>query len=82
VALRYSIVSRWIEQNPERRKAQQAVRRAVLAGQIEKWPCMECGAEAEAHHPDYSNPLAVVWLCKIHHRAAHFDYLKQQSEAA
>jgi hypothetical protein len=81
VALRYAIVSRWIAENPERRQAQKEVRKAVMSGQLEKWPCMECGADAEAHHPDYSNPLAVVWLCKIHHRRAHWDYLQTERAA-
>jgi hypothetical protein len=35
-------------------------------------PCSICGAErAEAHHPDYSKPLDVIWLCKTHHAQAH-----------
>ena len=35
--------------------------------------CSQCGVEGriEAHHPDYSKPLEVVWLCRIHHVEAH-----------
>lgn len=35
--------------------------------------CSRCGVEAriEAHHPDYSRPLDVEWLCVECHRIAH-----------
>jgi hypothetical protein len=48
-----------------RGKASMAVHRGHLARQ----PCEVCGAEpAERHHEDYSQPLAVEWLCPEHHR--------------
>jgi hypothetical protein len=31
-----------------------------------------CGTwMVEAHHPDYSSPLDVVWLCRRHHTDLH-----------
>jgi hypothetical protein len=30
-----------------------------------------CYEPAERHHPDYSDPLNVVWLCRKHHRQLH-----------
>jgi len=30
-----------------------------------------CEVEGERHHPDYSKPLEIVWLCRKHHRAVH-----------
>jgi hypothetical protein len=36
--------------------------------------CLNCGAEKRAlhgHHPDYSKPLEVVWLCHICHMFLH-----------
>jgi hypothetical protein len=67
-----AIWERWRAQNPERRAAQLQLGYAVRAGKIQKLPCLICGEEkAEAHHPDYSAPLAVVWLCSPHHHQAH-----------
>lgn len=41
-------------------------------GKIMKLPCSQCGAqEAEKHHPDYSQPLLIVWLCSSCHRQLH-----------
>ena len=30
-----------------------------------------CGGRIEAHHPDYTLPLHVLWLCKTHHQLEH-----------
>lgn len=40
-------------------------------GKIEVKPCVACGAKAEKHHPDYSDPRTVIWLCKSCHRSVH-----------
>jgi hypothetical protein len=56
---------------PERRKARSYLNRAVKDGLVTPLPCFICGDKAEAHHPDYSNYLSVVWLCKPHHKQAH-----------
>ena len=71
VALATKIHQRWKATHPNRRKAQVAVNNAVRDGRLAKLPCFVCGVEAEAHHPDYSAPLDVVWLCSVHHKAAH-----------
>ena len=35
-------------------------------------PCFVCdGADVEMHHPDYAEPLNVVWLCRKHHLWLH-----------
>lgn len=31
----------------------------------------ECETIGEAHHDDYSKPLDVRWLCKLHHEELH-----------
>lgn len=44
---------------------------AKRRGEIVKTPCEVCGdPKSEAHHPDYSRPLYVIWLCKPHHQRA------------
>lgn len=64
-------VKRWQAKHPERRAAQTAVGNALRSGLLQKQPCWACGDEAEAHHPDYSRLLDVVWLCNPHHREVH-----------
>ena len=45
--------------------------------------CQSCrdidkiGAQYEAHHPNYSEPLRVLWLCKSCHRREHRNGLPQ-----
>lgn len=58
-------------QFPDRTKARAMVNRAVRKGQMVSLPCLICGDKAEAHHPDYTMPLDVVWLCSPHHKQAH-----------
>ena len=60
----------------ERATARNKVAAALKAGRMHKLPCLICGLDAEAHHPDYSRPLDVIWLCNKHHREAH-DLSKQ-----
>lgn len=63
---------RWAAKHPERRKASNLVSNALRDGKLEKLPCLVCGHEkVEGHHPDYSRPLDVVWLCNPHHREVH-----------
>jgi hypothetical protein len=71
VALRARVVSEWKAAHPERRAAHVALGNAVRAGRIARLPCLVCGERAEAHHPDYSRPLDVVWLCPAHHAQTH-----------
>lgn len=58
-------------QQPHRKQASALVAKAVKSGALTRQPCWVCGEKAEAHHPDYSQPLDVVWLCVMHHRQAH-----------
>jgi hypothetical protein len=57
---------------PERKRAQWLLRSAVLRGEVKKTHCFVCGSEhVEAHHPDYSAPLDVIWMCVDHHKETH-----------
>lgn len=58
--------------NDEKYSAHSKVAYALKVGKLSKQPCFICGSEnTEAHHPDYSSPLGVVWLFPAHHKQAH-----------
>lgn len=61
----------WEARNPSRKSATTAVHNALRDGLLQRLPCFVCGGPAEAHHPDYSHPLAVSWLCDQHHKQVH-----------
>jgi hypothetical protein len=48
---------------------------AVKAGRVKRAEiCEQCGrgdVPIQAHHPDYSQPLVVVWLCSQCHGKQH-----------
>jgi len=58
---------------PEKNRAHNLVRQAVISGKIIKKPCEICGTlnNVQGHHEDYSKPLDVIWLCPIHHGWIH-----------
>jgi hypothetical protein len=63
-----------------RANARNRVARAIAAG-WGRGPCIDCGAEkTEAHHPHgYGEwALAVMWLCRPCHRAAHVQQRRNQ----
>lgn len=53
--------------------AHNAVARALKSGVLKRKPCEMCGRENDvlAHHDDYTMPLAVMWLCPVHHASRH-----------
>jgi hypothetical protein len=60
------------KRNPLHEWARQATVSAVNRGVLVKQPCEVCGAEkVDAHHEDYTQPLAVRWLCRTHHMELH-----------
>ena len=61
----------YVENYPLRKAATIIVNNAVRDGKLKKQPCFICGKSAQAHHPDYSRPLDVIWLCVKHHNEAH-----------
>ena len=65
----------WWQQNKDKLKVKWAVRDAILSGKLVRSPCFICGeVKVEGHHPDYSRPLDVVWLCTQHHRQLHKEH--------
>lgn len=69
-----SLILRNRAEHPERHAARVALGNAVRDRRVVPWPSCavpECNCKPHAHHPDYSRPLDVVWLCPAHHRQAH-----------
>jgi hypothetical protein len=43
-------------------------------GKLIRQPCEKCGSlQSEKHHPDYTQPLNVEWLCRPCHLQLHRD---------
>ena len=54
-------------------------KRMIRNGVIEKEPCAMCGiGQSQAHHPDYEQPLLIVWLCADCHRVIHKAQSRRQ----
>lgn len=75
---------RYRQKNRLKLAAHNAVAKAVARGNLVPWPACAvpecaCTEELEAHHPDYSMPLDVIWLCRTHHRQAHALVKKETS---
>ncbi len=63
---------RWQLANPQKRACHNALHAAERRGLIERQPCAVCGAKkVDGHHPNYNEPMNVIWLCRLHHMAAH-----------
>lgn len=59
------------EKDSYKNKARDEARRAY-EGHVYKCSVLNCNSEAEdLHHVTYKDPLAVVPLCKLHHRMNH-----------
>ena len=58
--------------HPLKHTAHCKVTYAIRAGKLIKEPCRDCGdINVHGHHPDYSKPLDVIWLCPTHHIKEH-----------
>ncbi len=65
---------RWYERHKNKKRAQGVAARSVKTGKIKvKTNCESCGVggRLHKHHPDYSLPNLVVWLCPKCHGIAH-----------
>ena len=74
----------WRRQHPAQAKCYATYAYAVKSGKVTRpAACAECGVTTgvEAHHPDYSQPLAVVGMCKDCHEAHHAALLTGTAEA-
>lgn len=65
--------ARWRERNPLASWCHRATASAIKRGILERLPCAVCGSEeTDAHHVGpYTEPLNVLFLCRLHHKAEH-----------
>jgi len=67
------IFRRYREKNQEKIKAQRIANKAYPVKQI--CSVIGCNKIGEKHHPDYSKPLEIIWLCRKHHKELHNNKL-------
>ena len=68
----------YAERHPERYIAKCMVASALRRGELIRQPCSICGdPRSQAHHPNYAEPLNVIWLCKRHHTEIHSKEVSQ-----
>ena len=72
---------KYYKKYPERKKANDLLNREIKRGKVEKEECYFCGSRKHVvgHHPDYSKPLDVIWLCNRCHRRLHLMLAKYYS---
>lgn len=69
---KWRVQKRWNNSHRDARLAHRAVAAALRAGTLTRGKCEVCGSlRVEAHHDDYSAPLMVRWLCRLHHQQHH-----------
>lgn len=68
------LASLYRSRTPLARKAHNATGNAIRDGRLVRPnACSQCGktCKPEAHHPDYSKPFDVIWLCRSCHCRLH-----------
>ena len=87
--LRFKTAKRkaWMRQYQRKRRlkdwekfyARGVLDRTVASGKMIRRPCERCqDPKTQGHHPDYSQPLKVIWLCGVHHRELHKQYQRKK----
>ena len=70
----HEAINEWKKNHPEAMKARVKLRWQIKIGKIIRPKnCSICKREVKisAHHPDYSKPLKVIWLCSSCHKLLH-----------
>jgi hypothetical protein len=53
-------------------RAYSIINQDIALGKIVRQSCVKCGnPKTDAHHPDYTKPREVIWLCRTHHNEVH-----------
>lgn len=65
-------IKKYQDGNPIKVSAKKLVKKAISDSILVRQPCEKCGnPKSQGHHPDYTKPLEVIWLCAKHHKEAH-----------
>jgi hypothetical protein len=59
--------------NQNKLNARKITKQAIKDKILKVLPCEVCGQKAEAHHPNYNDPMNIKWLCDLHHRELHVN---------
>jgi hypothetical protein len=64
---------KWCREHPERVRIAQRTAWAYKTGKIKWQPCEVCKIKInlQKHHPDYTKPLKIKWLCRKCHTELH-----------
>src|ERR1700744_2693549 len=66
------------EEQRKRANARAYAKVYLERGKLTKQPCVVCGCDdSEMHHPNYSKPLFVVWLCRGCHEELHLLLIEE-----
>jgi hypothetical protein len=70
---RRAAYKRWKERHPNRVKELAKIGKEARSANPERKVCSikKCDNLGERHHPDYSKPKEIIWLCKYHHNLIH-----------
>ena len=64
-------VNKWKRKYPEKAEAYRKLYQALLRKELIKESCFCGNIKVDGHHPDYSKPIDVIWLCRKHHVELH-----------
>jgi hypothetical protein len=64
---------RWHEKHKEERRKYVLIQSKAIYHNPTRKKCSikNCNNIGERHHPDYSKPKNIIWLCKKHHEQVH-----------
>lgn len=75
----------WREDHPLAYNAHKIFHKALRDGLVSRGVNCQledqsCSRVIQAHHPDYSKPLEVVWLCASHHKKVDLGLIKLEEK--
>jgi len=64
---------KWAERNKQKRRFILDIQRKTYKAHPVRKECSisGCTVLGQRHHPDYSKPTEIVWLCRKHHEQLH-----------